>query len=89
MNKREEVIMYVCANCKCEMYPKKNGVGVLTFANGKPYELFHGDLWGCRECDVEVVLGIGLNPIAKHFQPDFFEILKRERENGIPTIECR
>lgn len=56
----------VCAKCSREMYPKKNGVGVLDYAAIGPYQVWDADLWACRGCDTEVVIGFGNAPVARH-----------------------
>lgn len=56
----------VCAKCSKDMFPKKNGVGVLDFADYGPYQVWDADLWGCRECGAEIVIGFGQSPIARH-----------------------
>lgn len=61
----------ICAPCRTEMTPKKNGYRVHLRANGQPYQLWDGDLWECRRCGVEVVIGFGQNPVAVHFEPEF------------------
>jgi len=55
----------VCAKCSKDMYPKKNGVGVLDHAVFGPYQVWDADLWGCHECGAEVVLGFGNSPTAR------------------------
>ncbi len=61
----------ICANCHVELYPKENGVWVLEWAGSEPYKLWHADLWGCRGCDAQVILGVGANPVREHIQSDF------------------
>lgn len=56
----------VCAKCNKDMYPKKNGVGVLDYADFGPYQVWDADLWACRGCGIEVVLGFAQGPIARH-----------------------
>jgi hypothetical protein len=48
------------------MYPKMNGVGVLDYASYGPYQIWDADLWACRECGAEVVVGFGHGPVARH-----------------------
>jgi len=39
----------------------------------KPYKLWSGDKWRCEGCGAEVISGVGFNPVAEHYQPDFAE----------------
>ncbi|KKN16512.1 hypothetical protein LCGC14_0975230 [marine sediment metagenome] len=56
----------VCAKCSQEMYPKKNQVGVLDYAVFGPYQVWDADLWGCRGCGIEIVVGFAQGPIGRH-----------------------
>jgi len=72
----------VCAKCRCELRPEKNGVGVLDMASFGPCELFDADLWKCPECGIEVVGGFGNGPISSHFDEDFQQAIKRCEDLG-------
>jgi hypothetical protein len=37
----------------------------------KPYKLWSGDLWQCPDCGHELISGVGMGPIAEHYQPEF------------------
>lgn len=65
----------VCAKCKIFFHPKKNGI---YFEEGMPvvhstdsveetiwesYKLWSGDLYECRGCGAEIVVGFGAQPI--------------------------
>lgn len=60
----------VCVKCSKDMYPKKNGVGVLDYAAYGPYQVWDADLWACPQCEIEIVVGFGQNPIARHDETD-------------------
>jgi hypothetical protein len=30
-----------------------------------------GDLWECRGCGAEIIVGVGADAIAEHYQPDY------------------
>ncbi len=73
-----------CVKCRRFYRPKKNGFPMIEgmpVVNGaepglaepeawQPYKLYQGDLWECRGCGAEIVVGCG-TPIAEHFQPTF------------------
>lgn len=50
------------------MSPKKNGVGLLDmFMQDKlPYKLWDADLWACRKCGTEIVIGFSDVPVSRH-----------------------
>lgn len=35
------------------------------------YKLWVGDLWECRGCGAQVIVGVPPNPIAEHYQPGY------------------
>jgi len=37
----------------------------------KPYKLWQADLWVCKGCGTEIIVGAGSQPIAEHYQPNF------------------
>jgi hypothetical protein len=39
--------------------------------NWQPYKLWSGDLFECQGCGAQIVVGVGLRPIAEHYQEDF------------------
>lgn len=42
----------------------------------KPYKLWSGDLWECQGCGHQIISGVGKEPIAEHYQPDFADNMK-------------
>ena len=66
----------VCLRCHKFLRVKKNGV---VIEEGSPrngntwgsYKLWMGDLWQCRECGVEIVMGFWFKPLSEHFRPDY------------------
>jgi hypothetical protein len=75
----------VCVKCSLFFKPKKNGV---TWEEGAPhrterggeewgpYKLWEGDLWECRGCGVEIVVGHGSQPLSIAHEEDYYR--KRE-----------
>jgi len=41
----------------------------------RPYKLWIGDLWACRHCDNEIVIG-ALSVVAEHYQDNFEDYCK-------------
>lgn len=79
----------VCVPCRLFFRPKKSGV---TFEEGMPlgtpqadggperwapYKLWAADLWECPGCGAEVIFGMGLNPIAEHYQKEYASTVER------------
>lgn len=73
----------VCAKCKCEMRPERNGTGVLDMAEFGPYAVWDTDLWKCPECGIEVIGGFASGPISQHWQDDFEKMVDHYRKAGM------
>lgn len=73
----------VCRTCNCELWPEKNGVGVLDLADYGPYELFDADLWKCPKCGLEIVGGFGFSPISAHNKSDFQKMIAYYETRGL------
>ena len=56
-----------------EMMPKGNTArpGLKSPEQWQPYKVWIGDKWACPDCGAEIVVGIGHQPIAEHYQPEF------------------
>lgn len=73
--------------CLCERFyrPKKNGTafvemmprdhraepGTSDRKSWTPYKLWRGDLWECKGCGHQIIVGAGVSPISEHYMPDF------------------
>ena len=74
-----------CPKCKLFYRPKKNGYvfqemmpihndakpGLLEEENWRSYKIWSGDLWECRGCNNEIIVGTGFNPMSEHYHPDY------------------
>ena len=60
----------------------------MELASFGPYKLWSADLWGCRGCNAEVILGFPSNPVREHFQPDFAAFVDELRQKGATIIDC-
>ena len=77
----------ICAKCKVFFRPETNGVAFEEGApksgaphcNGKPanpddwgpYKLWMGDLWKCRGCGAEIIVGTGQKPVAMRHETNY------------------
>jgi hypothetical protein len=80
----------ICVSCgtffkplKCgirvmEMMPKGEGAvaGKAGLEDWKPYKLWQADLYWCRSCGMEIVVGSGMNAIAERYMQQFDELVK-------------
>lgn len=46
----------------------------------EPYKLWVGDLWECRGCGAQVIVGVPPSPIAEHFHKDYHD---RVNQTGV------
>lgn len=76
----------VCVDCRVRMRCHRNSVFWLEHqevisGNGTghiPYKLYQGDMWKCRVCKMEVLVGFG-RAIPRH-DPQFDKLLALVRE---------
>lgn len=75
----------ICVKCHRFYRAKKNGFyfvegmpignraepGIENDAKWENYKLWSGDLWECQGCGHLLIEGVGNQPIAEHYQPDF------------------
>ena len=61
----------VCVKCEVELRPKKNGVGLLDYADFGEYQIWDADLWECPRCNYQIVIGFGHSPIDIHNTDSF------------------
>ena len=72
----------VCATCKRELRCKKNSYAVIDGGG-----LWHGDLWECPGCDLQVVVGFGAAPLMEPHDPKFTHLVAAEtRYYGPPLV---
>ena len=76
----------ICVPCQRFFRPKENGFafiegmptdgakpGTAEPEKWKPYKLWSGDKWECHGCGAEIVVGVGVSPLAEHYEPNFVE----------------
>ncbi len=54
----------------------------------KPYKIWAGDLWQCPDCGAETVVGVAVEPIAEHYEPNFAEVLVAHRADRLQVNDC-
>jgi hypothetical protein len=72
-------------NCKLFYRPKRNGVfftegmpiGPRPHVSWKPYKVWQGDLWECKGCHSEIIVGAGHQPIMEQYHLGF-DVARRE-----------
>jgi len=73
----------VCVNCQREMNVRRNGIGVLFYADWGPYQIYAADLYRCNNCGHEVTIGYSYKPIS-HFDQRFEKELVRLKKTRSP-----
>lgn len=78
----------VCVKCNIELMPERNGVTVVDWyrENQEIYQLWDADLWKCRKCDMEIVVGFGGDPYARHDSTNCQEMVDNMIAQGIHII---
>lgn len=78
----------VLCGCGRFMRVKKNSVTVEERdEQQQPYKLWDADLYGCDECESEVITGFGRAPLAEHYQPTY--ATQRDRLAPVYPGRCR
>ena len=67
----------VCVKCARKMKPEKNSVTVCGYYQDRPQEIWNADLWKCRYCGYEVIIGFGYRPYTSIYEKDFERELKK------------
>lgn len=62
--------------------------GTAEPAKWTPYRLWVGDRWECEGCGAVIVSGVGLGPIAEHYQPEFAERIQRLGADQLQVNDC-
>ncbi len=89
----------ICVPCQRFFQPERNGVNVLEQipepAPGdgggvmfSPYKLWMGDLWKCPSCEETIVVGVGVKPLAEHFQEKFPKELEYAKSDLVTVNDC-
>jgi hypothetical protein len=71
------------------MKPKKPRAipGKLFASEWESYKLWQADLYECRSCGMQIVVGSGLNAIAIQHMPEYKKMLE-ERPPEVEVYDC-
>lgn len=70
--------------------PRENGArpGKANNKHWTDYKLWCGDLWECRGCDTQIIVGTGHQPVAEKHHPDFHEQIQRHNGKQFRVNDC-
>lgn len=73
-----------------EGMPNHNGAepGTAEPENWGPYKVWSGDEYTCRGCGAVVIVGVGRDRIAEHYEPDFADIQKKLGADKFQVNDC-
>jgi hypothetical protein len=54
----------------------------------QPYKLWQGDRYECEGCHAVIVVGVGWQPLAEHYQPDFAERVRAFNGDQLQVNDC-
>jgi len=83
----------ICLNCKLFYRPHRNGTyfteGMQDGKGGwKPYKMWIGDLWKCKSCGHEIIIGVGRDAVTEHYKDDFEDKRLRYGADKIQINDC-
>lgn len=93
----------ICVPCQRFFRPKRNGFhfiegmptendalpGRREMRKWKPYKLWVGDLWECRDCKAQIVVGVPIDgPISEHYKDDFADEIHRRGATQLQVNDC-
>jgi hypothetical protein len=93
----------ICVKCRRFYRPKKNGTyfvegkprggvrappGLEAPELWEHYKLWLGDLWECRGCGSEIIVGTGINPVSRDYMPDFEKDIATTGAATITINDC-
>lgn len=92
----------ICVPCQRFFKAEKNGFnfieglpnphdaqpGNLEPEHWEPYKIWVGDLWKCRGCGTEIVVGFCSTPIMVHHEPGFTDEMARLNADQFQVNDC-
>lgn len=93
----------ICVPCRRFYRPERNGTyfveakptgNELAPAGNEapelwePYKLWVGDLWKCRGCGHELIVGTGRQPVSQDYHSNFKEIIAKTGGGDITINDC-
>ena len=82
----------ICFKCGKRMSAKTNGVvaeEMMTISDNEgnkseqPYKLWSADLWECKECGQQVLVGFAQQPIFESFKKNKYEEVRNKIKTQI------
>ena len=90
----------ICVKCRLFFRPKKNGTVWEEMMpvnlnrtrdpiadSWVPYKLWESDLWECKGCGVEILVGHASRVFAEHFQPGYAQA-KQAHSPVLSVTDC-
>jgi len=65
----------------------KTGADIIVMSDGKPYQIWVGDIFGCLGCGVEIVTGWGNKPWKLSHEPNFDDLVNRLESSPSHRVE--
>ena len=62
--------------------------GLAEPENWSPYKVWMGDRWECPDCGANIVVGVGREAVAEHYQPDFGKAVKTFGADQLQVNDC-
>ena len=53
-----------------------------------PYKVWVGDVWACPDCGSQIINGVGIDPVAEHYQDGFDEVMTRTNARQLMVKDC-
>ena len=83
----------ICMTCKLFYRPFRNGTyfteGMQDGAGGwQPYKVWVGDLWKCKGCGHEMIVGTGHLPVSERHMHGFDELRTKTGADEININDC-
>ena len=67
----------ICVKDRVEMRCQKNGQALIAYGS-----LYHGDVYACPVCDVQVIVGFAPEAIAHAYEPGWAATVQEESRWG-------
>jgi hypothetical protein len=88
-----KIMKPICMKCRKFYRPKRNGTYFTEMMPGlsggwRPYKIWMGDLWICKGCGHEIIVGVGRDPLCEHYEDMFKELREGTRADEIEINDC-
>lgn len=83
----------ICVKCGLFFKPKENGVMIeegrpINNGNWAPYKLWRADLYSCKGCGTEIVVGFAREPCAEHHMAEKYLDAKNRQPPIVFVKDC-